>query len=90
MRRQYGARQGITRKIAAVIFAAALESSKLRGVLALQLFDPSGGLRQALPDLGPVAPESRWWRTPPESPEARFHEAHDGPDFILAVITMRP
>lgn len=59
----------------AVIFAAALESSKLRGVLALQLFDPSGGLRQALPDLGPVAPESRWWRTPPESPEARFHES---------------
>jgi len=57
----------------AIIFAAALESSKLRGVLALQLFDPSGGLRQALPDLGPVPPEACWWRVPPDAPEARFH-----------------
>lgn len=59
----------------AVTFAAALESSKLRGVMALQLFDPAGGLRQALPDLGPVPEESRWWRVPPEVSEARFHAA---------------
>ncbi len=59
----------------AVTFAAALESSKLRGVMALQLFDPGGGLRQALPDLGPVPEGSRWWRVPPEVPEAKFHAA---------------
>jgi len=59
----------------AVAFTAALESSKLRGVMALQLFEPGGRLRQSLPDLGPLADEARWWREPPEAPAARFHPA---------------
>lgn len=59
----------------AVAFAAALESSKLRGVMALQLFEPGGGLRQALPDIGPVPEGARWWREPPDAPAARFHAA---------------
>src|SRR5690606_23272837 len=43
------------------LFAAVLESSKLRGVLAVQLFDAAGELRRS----STVSPESakgpRWW-----------------------------
>lgn len=52
---------------------AALQSSRLRGVLALQLFDERGGLREARPDTGPVPREERWWPDEPLAPAARFH-----------------
>lgn len=52
---------------------AALQSSRLRGVLALQLFDERGGLRETRPDTGPVPREERWWPDEPLAPAARFH-----------------
>jgi len=42
-------------------FAAALESSRLRGVLAVQLFDSEGALRAALPRVESTAADKRWW-----------------------------
>lgn len=55
------------------LLGAALESSRLRGVLAMQLFDARGDLREARPDTGPVPPGDRWWPAEPASPAARFH-----------------
>ena len=54
------------------LFAAVLESSRLRGVLAVQLFDAGGSLRQALPDVGAVAPATPWWPIALERPVVRF------------------
>ncbi len=42
-------------------FTAALESSRLRGVLAVQLFDSAGVLRAALPRVDRTATDDRWW-----------------------------
>lgn len=56
------------------VFTAVLGSSRLGGVLAVQLFDHSGSLLQALPAIADtftaVVP---WWNTPLRSPDARFH-----------------
>ncbi len=57
----------------ALLFTAALQSSRLRGVMALQLFDPSGGLREALPEVGKISAEARWWSPALEKPVVRYH-----------------
>lgn len=44
-----------------VLFAAVLESSRLRGVLAVQLFDAAGVLQAALPRGDSQAVDERWW-----------------------------
>lgn len=44
-----------------VLFAAVLESSRLRGVLAVQLFDAGGVLQAALPRGESDAAAERWW-----------------------------
>lgn len=57
------------------LFAAVLESSRLRGVLAVQLFDATGRLREA----NPLAPDdvtaTAWWAPALTRPEARFVQA---------------
>lgn len=59
--------------IEAALFAAVLESSRLRGVLAVQLFDAAGRLRDALPE--PIEREQirRWWPEQLAEPQARFN-----------------
>jgi signal transduction histidine kinase len=57
------------------LFAAALESSRLRGVMLVQVFDADGQLRRALPDLGRFEPAERWWPTGTATPLARYHPA---------------
>lgn len=65
---------GLSREDATIfLLNAALQSSRLRGVLALQLFDERGNLREARPDTGPVPPEEQWWPAEPAAPAARFH-----------------
>ena len=54
------------------LFAAVLESSRLRGVLAVQLFDPSGQLREAKPISPEDVEKTTWWGRAPTRPEARF------------------
>lgn len=56
------------------IFGAVLESSRLSGVLAVQLFDATGTLRESLPAVGsdPAATQA-WWQRPLRKPDARFH-----------------
>jgi signal transduction histidine kinase len=53
------------------LFAAVVESSRLQGVLAVQLFDPKGQLRDALP---PVAERNvtTWWPPRLDDPAVRF------------------
>jgi signal transduction histidine kinase len=53
------------------LFAAVLESSRLRGVLAVQLFEASGALWAALPSAagGTVNP---WWSLELKTPQGRF------------------
>lgn len=53
-----------------ILFTAVLESSRLRGVLAVQLFDATGALRDALPVSGDAGP--RWWSPTAVEPVARF------------------
>lgn len=71
--------------VTADLFAAALESSRLGGVLALQLFDATGTLRQALP---PSSAESTvapgWWEQPLAAPVARYHPAGSLADALGA------
>ncbi|PTY06310.1 hypothetical protein DB347_12815 [Opitutaceae bacterium EW11] len=57
------------------LFAAVLESSRLRGVLAVRLYDEKGDLRDALPVLDETAPMPAWWIrfTRQNQPIARFH-----------------
>ncbi len=58
------------------VFAAVLESSRLSGVLAVQLFDPSGALRESLPAMGADAVGvTPWWSRSLTAPEVRFHPA---------------
>ena len=54
------------------MFAAVLESAALRGVLAVQLFDAQGRLRQARPLPPEDAVETRGWVVAPAAPTARF------------------
>jgi signal transduction histidine kinase len=54
------------------LFAAVLESSKLRGVLAVQLFDASGALRQSSSIPPEDAEASKWWPNQLPAPRARF------------------
>lgn len=58
-------------------FSAVLESSRLRGVLAVQLFDAEGRLQFALPQGGQDM--TPWWTAAPERPLTRFQ-----PDAKLA------
>ena len=53
------------------LFAAVLESSRLRGVVAVQLFEANGALWAALPSAagGPV---NRWWTLGLNAPQGRF------------------
>lgn len=53
------------------LFAAVLESSRLRGVVAVQLFEANGALWAALPSAagGPV---NRWWSLGLKAPQGRF------------------
>jgi signal transduction histidine kinase len=55
------------------IFTAVLESSRLHGVLAVQLFDPSGTLRDALPSLPGNTPHDAWWSAELTAPDGRYH-----------------
>lgn len=54
------------------LFAAVLESSRLRGVLAVQLFDAGGQLRMAKPLAPEDAEQGVWWGPAPAQPSARF------------------
>ena len=54
------------------LFAAVLESSKLRGVVAVQLFDPKGVLRKSSTIAPDDVAETRWWTNAPARPEARY------------------
>jgi signal transduction histidine kinase len=54
------------------LFAAVLESSKLRGVLAVQLFDTRGILRKSSTIPADDAESSRWWPNRLATPRARF------------------
>lgn len=69
---QVGAAPAIDAATHAALFAAVLESSRLRGVLAVQLFDAAGVLREALPE--PIERDRirRWWPEQPGQPQARF------------------
>ena len=58
------------------LFAAVLESSKLRGVLAVQLFDAQGTLRRSSTLPPDDAESSKWWPNRLAEPRARF--IHDG------------
>lgn len=53
------------------MFEAVLKSSKLKGVLAVQLFDDRGGLRKAAPIAPDDVASSVWWPTPLRRAEAR-------------------
>jgi signal transduction histidine kinase len=55
------------------LFAAVLESSRLRGVMAVQLFDANGRFQMALPDTGAESLAPRWWALDLPRPAARFH-----------------
>jgi signal transduction histidine kinase len=56
------------------LFAAVLESSRLNGVLAVQLFDRSGALRESLPAMAPGGrPQASWWQNPLPRPIAQLH-----------------
>lgn len=54
------------------LFAAVLESSTLRGVLAVQLFDGHGRLRKASTVPPEDAEASKWWPDDLAIPRARF------------------
>jgi signal transduction histidine kinase len=54
------------------LLAAVLESSRLRGVLAVQLFDASGELRAAEPVAADGNVAARWWPAGLDFPRARF------------------
>lgn len=58
-----------------ILFAAVLESSRLRGVLAVELFDAAGRLREALPETGAHDPLTRWWPGDLSRPVAQFNPA---------------
>jgi signal transduction histidine kinase len=57
----------------AALFAAVLESSRLRGVLAVQLFDAAGILREALPEPIERGQIHRWWPEQLDQPQVRFN-----------------
>jgi signal transduction histidine kinase len=59
----------------AALFAAVLESSRLRGVMAVELFDQAGALRLALPETGGTAAAVPWWPADLARPAARFAPA---------------
>jgi signal transduction histidine kinase len=54
------------------MFAAVLESSRLRGVIAVQLFDAQGALRKSSTVPPEDAELAKWWAQPLAAPEARF------------------
>lgn len=54
------------------LFAAVLRSSELHGVLAVQLFDRAGALRQAQPIAADDAAASKWWPAAMTAPAARY------------------
>jgi signal transduction histidine kinase len=54
------------------LFAAVLESSKLRGVVAVQLFDARGALQKSSTVPPDDAEASRWWRNDLPHPEAKY------------------
>ena len=55
-------------------FEAVLESSAMRGVVAVQLFDRAGTLQDALPLRSDETVRDRWWEPGLAQPAARFHE----------------
>lgn len=56
------------------VFTAVLASSRLQGVLAVQLFDTAGKLQEALPEMpSDVAERSEWWPHAPQQPVARYY-----------------
>lgn len=54
------------------LFAALLESSRLQGVLALQIFDRNGRLQHALPPADGTAAVVPWWSPSLGEPSTRF------------------
>lgn len=69
----------------AALFAAVLESSRLRGVLAVQLFDPAGVLQAALPRGQNESVGERWWPEHLGQAAARFL-----PEVALETVTRLP
>ena len=55
-----------------LLFSAVLESSRLRGVMAVQLFNEAGRLQTALPDVGHFDPAERWWALDLARPAVRY------------------
>ncbi len=56
------------------VFNAVLESSRLQGVVNVQLFDHAGVLRESLPAVASDAAVGRaWWPNPLTQPMARLH-----------------
>lgn len=56
------------------VFNAVLESSRLEGVVNVQLFDRAGVLRESLPAIASDAAIGQpWWPNPPTQAMARFH-----------------
>jgi signal transduction histidine kinase len=69
----------------AAFFAVVLESSRLRGVMAVDLFNASGHLENALPAAQNEARVVTWWPPAIANPTARFH-----PEFALENIVGPP
>lgn len=55
------------------LFTAVLESSRMSGVLSVQLFDNTGVLRDALPAASQPDAGELWWGHALTSPVGRFH-----------------
>jgi signal transduction histidine kinase len=65
------------------IFAAVLESSRLKGVLAVQLFDNDGSLRNSLPAVAPTnSTLSPWWPKPLAGPVAQMRRDRTLEDIV--------
>lgn len=54
------------------LFTAVLESSRLRGVFAVQLFDPAGTLRESEPLSAEAGAAVPWWPNPLAEPRVKF------------------
>lgn len=68
-----GTAAGLSRDSIDAMLAAVLESSRLRGVFAVQVFDATGKLRESAPIGIDVAAGTRWWPELPAEVQARFH-----------------
>ncbi|MBS0663705.1 MAG: HAMP domain-containing histidine kinase [Verrucomicrobia bacterium] len=66
----------------AALFTAVLESSRLRGVLAVDLRDEQGALRLALPEPAADQGQKPWWPANPDQPLVRY-QAHGSLEAVF-------